>query len=303
MANRNKVITMTQLALYDKHEGPADRVANDYFRHDFIYRNNLGTRLAVGLGGIIILVIYWVQSLAMYDMDLFEFNIQEHVTDSVMFLLAILAVYSLIGSIQGTRQYYLVQKRLAQYQAIVRQLERLNEREHHFDDEFEEPVRDESFPPVRMNNAPPLRTAPIEHTRALEIEHERPRSRQVSPSSPAYTRPPRRPQNTALYGQLHERERPLERTRTPGRSIDPSITPDMARPITHTRAHEPPRLPIEHTKRSEPISPEIEHKPEQSWSPPEQQPISPELTHPAVEHNPKSLWPTPEHTAPPRSSE
>ncbi|MCL2361866.1 MAG: hypothetical protein FWC73_08660 [Defluviitaleaceae bacterium] len=197
MANKLKVITMTQLALYDKHEGPADRAANDYFRHDFIYRNNLGTRLAVGLGGIVILAVYWIQSLVMYEMDLFELNIQEHITDSVLFLLAILAVYSLIGSIQGTRQYYLVQKRLAQYQAIVRQLERLNEREHQsYEDEVYE---SNDYPPVRQNPSPPVRTAPIEHTQIAGSRPQQPPPDHTRRPRPAqtggYTRPPRpRPQ-------------------------------------------------------------------------------------------------------------
>jgi len=287
MANRHKIITMTELAVYDKHEGPADRAANDYFRHDYIYRNNLGTRLAVGLGGVIVLAIYWIQALAMYDMDLFEFNIQEHVTDSVMFLLAILAVYSLIGSIQGTRQYYLVQKRLSQYQAIVRQLERLNERE--YQPYEEELLREENeFPPVRNNTSPPIRTQSIEHTRAPGMESREPRQGQPPPDYkrrprpitaplPVYNRPPRpRTQpGAAPYGRLQERDRSIERTRAPESrrpAIDPSITPDMARsasrpraiepmrpPIEHTRAQEPIRPPIEHTRAAEPIPPPIEH--------------------------------------------
>ena len=136
MVNQLKIITMTRLALYDKHEGLADRAANDYFRHDYIYRNNLGTRLAVGCGSIIILLVYWLQAIIINEMDLFELNFQQYATDSLMFILAVLAVYSLIGTIQGTRQYYLIQKRLAQYQALVRQLERLEERAHKtYDDE------------------------------------------------------------------------------------------------------------------------------------------------------------------------
>ena len=130
MANQLKIITMTRLALYDKHEGLQDRAANNYFRHDFIYKNNLGTRLAVGLGGIIILGIYWIHSFLFNELDIFEMDIQQHVVESLFFILAILAVYSLIGTIQGTRRYYLVQKRLAQYQALVRQLERFEERTH-----------------------------------------------------------------------------------------------------------------------------------------------------------------------------
>ena len=129
MINEQKIITMTKLALYDKHEGTADRAANDYFRHDYIYKKNLGTRLAVGFGSVVILIIYWLSAIFVGDeIDVFEMNIQEHLMESVFFVLAVIAVYSLIGTIQGTREYYLIQKRLDIYQANMRHLDRMNER-------------------------------------------------------------------------------------------------------------------------------------------------------------------------------
>ena len=128
MVNQQKIITMTKLALYDKHDGPADRAASDYFRHDYIYRKNLGTRLAVGLGSVLILALYWASAIFSGDIDVFELNIQQHLTESILFVLAVLAMYSLIGTVQGTREYYLVQKRLNQYQNYLRHLERLDER-------------------------------------------------------------------------------------------------------------------------------------------------------------------------------
>jgi len=129
VVNEQKIITMTRLALYDKHEGTSDRAANDYFRHDYIYKKNLGTRLAVGFGSVLILAIYWMSViLVSEDLDIFEMDIQQHLLESVLFVLAMIAVYSLIGTIQGTREYYLIQKRLNQYQTNLRQLERMNER-------------------------------------------------------------------------------------------------------------------------------------------------------------------------------
>lgn len=125
---QQKIITMTQLALYDKHTGTSDRDANDYFRHDYIYRKNLGTRLAVGFGGFIMLALYWARYILIEGVDFFELDFSTHLTDSIFFILAILAAYSLIGTVQGTREYYLVQKRLTRYLALVRQLERINER-------------------------------------------------------------------------------------------------------------------------------------------------------------------------------
>ena len=261
MINELKIITMTRLALYDKHEGPADRAANDYFRHDFIYRNNLGTRLAVGFGGVIVLAVYWIQALLVNEVDIFELNIQEHVTDSVFFLLAVLAVYSLIGSIQGTRQYYLVQKRLAQYQALVRQLERLEERAKRSLEE-ETQLLPKDAPPM-YNPSPPVRTAPVEHTRPVgNYEHTRhpgPRPGQPPPgyrprprpqyTNPNHANPPERPIDHTRVSERTERVRPIEQTRAPKRRtypIDQTRAPERSNPIDQTRAPER-YTPIEHT--------------------------------------------------------
>lgn len=128
MVNQQKIIIMTKLALYDKHDGPADRAANDFFRHDYIYKKNLGTRIAVGFGGMLILALYWISVLFEGDVDVFELNVQDYLLESFLFILALLAVYSVVGTIQGTREYYLIQKRLTTYQTHLRNLERGGER-------------------------------------------------------------------------------------------------------------------------------------------------------------------------------
>ena len=125
MINKEKVILMTQLAVYDKHTGTADRAASEYFRHDYIYKKNLGTRLAVGIAGVIILILYWGQVILIEEVDILQMDIQQHITDSVIFLVALLAVYSVIGTIKGTREYYLIQKRLDTYNQNMKKAEKL----------------------------------------------------------------------------------------------------------------------------------------------------------------------------------
>jgi len=128
VANEQKIITMTKLALYDKHEGHSDRAASEYFRHDYIYKKNLGTRIAVGIAGILLLTIYWLRVILLDGVDVLQMDVVRHLTDSVLFLVAILAVYSLIGTIHGTREYYLIQKRLDRYDSLIKQLERYESR-------------------------------------------------------------------------------------------------------------------------------------------------------------------------------
>jgi hypothetical protein len=124
MLNPQRIVVMTKLALYEKHEGAADRNANDYFRHDYIYKKNMGTRIAVGIAGLIILAVYWVRLIFLEGVDVFELNIQRNLIDSILFIVVLMALYSLIGTIQGTREYYLMQKRLAKAEALLNYLER-----------------------------------------------------------------------------------------------------------------------------------------------------------------------------------
>ena len=123
MPNHHKIITMTKLALYDKNNGAADRAANEYFRHDYIYKKNLGTRLAVIVGGILLLAIHWTRLIFVNGVDVFDLDIITVMRDSVLVLLVIVAFYSFVGTIQGTREYHLIQKRLQKYQEMLQLLE------------------------------------------------------------------------------------------------------------------------------------------------------------------------------------
>ena len=129
MNKAKKIIVMTQLALYDKHHGKSDRLINEYFRHDYIYRKNLGNRLAVGSGAVVIMAIYWIRNIFIEGVDVFELYLRQHIIDAVIFILAVMAFYTVIGIIQGTREYFLVEERLKHYEDLVAYLERADERE------------------------------------------------------------------------------------------------------------------------------------------------------------------------------
>ena len=128
MTDKSVLIAMTKLAVYDKREGIADRRTNEYFRHDYIYKKNLATRVSAAIGALILVGVYWARLLLIENVDLFEIDLRGRLIDSGLFIVATLAVYSVIGTIQGTREYYLTKKRLGEYNSQITQLERLNER-------------------------------------------------------------------------------------------------------------------------------------------------------------------------------
>jgi hypothetical protein len=142
MLNEQKIITMTKLAVYDKREWETDNKTNGYFRHDYLYRKNMGIRFSVGLGGVILLLVYWSRVFFVDGMEVLvaEFNAQAY--ESGLFLVALLMVYSLIGTIQGTREYYLMQKRLDRYFSLLRQLERIEARARRTEGDPADPATD-----------------------------------------------------------------------------------------------------------------------------------------------------------------
>ncbi|MCL2016099.1 MAG: hypothetical protein FWG68_07645 [Defluviitaleaceae bacterium] len=125
MANRDRVILMSQMAVYDKRYGEADKAIYSYFRRDYIYRKNMLIRLCVALGALFLLAMYWLYQIFVYGIDIHQLDIQQSVTDSVLFLLAIMAFYTCVGTIQGTFQYYQVQKRMDKYLAMTKKLDRI----------------------------------------------------------------------------------------------------------------------------------------------------------------------------------
>ena len=181
MTKAKKIIVMTQLALYDKHYGKADRAVNEYFRHDYIYRKNMGNRLAVGIGAFIIIAIYWFRNIFIEGVDVFELYLRQHIVDAVTFILAVLAFYTVIGIIQGTREYFLVEKRLAKYEGLVDYLENAEEREKM----LEERTRRERQRPIRRQSAELRAKRPLPGSRL-----DRPGARITRVTQDTVMRPP-----------------------------------------------------------------------------------------------------------------
>ena len=124
-----KTMLMTQLALYEKRFGRQDMSVFSFFRRDYIYRKNTWTRIFVFMGAVIMLGLYWFHRIFVLGMEInymdFE-DIQQYVIEALLFLAAVLAVYTLIGTVQGAHQYHKVHQRTDHYLATLRMLENLD---------------------------------------------------------------------------------------------------------------------------------------------------------------------------------
>jgi len=126
MVNEEKIVVMTQLALYDKNEGAADRSMNSYYHHDYIYKQNIFNRMGACIGGFILLAVYWLHRIFVVGEDIFMLDIQKSIMDSAVFLIVLMVIYTVLGTVLTTYRYTKGQKRLEDYWELVKKLDQID---------------------------------------------------------------------------------------------------------------------------------------------------------------------------------
>ena len=127
MHDKDKIIIMSKMAVYDKRDFRRDSQANHYFRHDYIYKRNMQMRFFVGIGCLILLLLYVLYLFAVENTDIFTVNYQNEAFRMLSFVLVVMFGYSFIGTIVYTREFLVAQKRVSKYFALMEQLDDRNE--------------------------------------------------------------------------------------------------------------------------------------------------------------------------------
>jgi len=127
LISKKRVIMMTKLAIYDQQYGPRDRKDNEYYRHDYIYRKNMWTRLCAAIGAVIILAFYWMYQIFALGKSFLEINYQRAGINAAILVLVIMAVYTIIGTVKETARYAKSQRRLKNYMRMLYMLDRVRE--------------------------------------------------------------------------------------------------------------------------------------------------------------------------------
>ena len=130
MQDPRQIITMTKLAIYDKENADEDINIDRFFRHDYIYRQNMWLRLYVLVGCLIVIGFRVLHMLAVEQINLFELDLRAQLIKATMFILVVEGIYSLIGTIRHTILYERSQKRMKKYFALVTELEALRAQNH-----------------------------------------------------------------------------------------------------------------------------------------------------------------------------
>lgn len=122
MTDKNKIIIMTKLAVYDKHIADKDRRVNDYFLHDYIYKNNMWTRFAVITGSVIVIFFHMLHRIFNESVDVLTLDYPAELKRMGLFILAVAVVYTVIGSFKSYYDYRQSQNRIKEYTRSLQKL-------------------------------------------------------------------------------------------------------------------------------------------------------------------------------------
>ena len=129
MISKKRIIMMTKLAVYDQQYGSRDKKDNEYYRHDYIYRKNMWTRICASIGAAIVLSVYWIYQIFALNKSFLDIDYRQAGINAAVFILAVMAFYTVIGTIRETAQYAKCQRRLKNYMRMLYMLDRIREPE------------------------------------------------------------------------------------------------------------------------------------------------------------------------------
>lgn len=121
--NKEKIILMSKLAMYEKNIGKEDFKINSYFRHDYIYKKNFGIRLSALIGGVVIIFLAVVHKIAIGGEDILMLNFVQEGMKIALFLVFIAVMYSILGVLINTLKYESAVTRLEKYYDTIDKLD------------------------------------------------------------------------------------------------------------------------------------------------------------------------------------
>lgn len=124
MVDQKEIILMTQLALHEKKYGKVDKKRNSYFKWDYIYINNWYTRVAVGIG--IIILMGWMVFTDIYIDEIipvFDVDLGEYLYQYILVFVLVIVVYTGFSTWVFNKKYEATQARLAEYDRLLRELD------------------------------------------------------------------------------------------------------------------------------------------------------------------------------------
>ncbi len=125
MIDKDKIIKMTKLAIYDKNIGEKDKKKMTYFCNDYVYRQNVGVRFGAFVGCMIVILFYVMHKIVIENADIITgIDYNAELIGISMFVIIVLVVYSVIGTIVHTADFQKANKRIKKYLKTIDELDK-----------------------------------------------------------------------------------------------------------------------------------------------------------------------------------
>ncbi|MCL2673901.1 MAG: hypothetical protein FWE92_01055 [Defluviitaleaceae bacterium] len=124
--NEERIIIMSKLAVYDKNFGEKDRLANRFFRTDYVYRKNMWTRFYVFIGCLFLVCVYALRVFIVDGQDIFAFDYRGELIRIGIYVLAVLVVYTLISTKIYISEFNRAQRRFGNYIKLIKLLNEIS---------------------------------------------------------------------------------------------------------------------------------------------------------------------------------
>ena len=123
---REKIIIMSKLAIYDKVGFEKDAKSNNYFQHDYVYKQNMIMRFFLFFGCLILITFYVMDMFLNDELDILTADFMPYAITFLGFIVVVMVFYSIIGTIIYTRKFNRSRRKVEEYFALMDRLNALN---------------------------------------------------------------------------------------------------------------------------------------------------------------------------------
>lgn len=125
--NKKKIRIMTALAVYDKGAGRRDKKADGYYKMDYIYKRNAGTRLGVFFGALTLYFFRVMNLVLENNLESLLMDLKTEIFGFAIFTGILLLAYTALGTFVTAREYNGASRRLKNYYALLDRLAEIEE--------------------------------------------------------------------------------------------------------------------------------------------------------------------------------
>lgn len=122
MLDKNKIILMTAISVYEEKDGKDDLSINGYFRGDYIGIEVLKGAICGTIAFAIIFAMYMLYDLEMFMVDFYKMDVVAFAQGVLKKYLVFLAVYTVISYFVALYRHNKAKKHVENYKAALRTL-------------------------------------------------------------------------------------------------------------------------------------------------------------------------------------